>query len=469
MITWAALGILSHWLICAGMLIVVPQQRSPAAARSWLLLVFLLPWVGVLAYLVIGRARLPALRQERQERVSAFIRAAVAVRGGTLAEPPPGRAEGVALTRRLGDFPLTAGNRCELLTGYQESIDRLCADIDAATHHVHLLYYIVAADRTANQVADALVRAAGRGVICRVLMDGSGSKHGLRRLAPRLRAAGIEVMALLPTGLLRQGAARLDLRNHRKIAVIDGRIGYTGSQNLIDPDAVTGLVYQELVVRISGPAARQLQAVLLADRYLECGQELPLQELLPELPEQGGTLLQTLPSGPGYRHANTLELLVSLIHGARRRVVITTPYFIPTESLLDALLIAALRGVAVELIVSAQIDQALVGLAQRSYYEQLLAGGVAIHAYRPRFLHAKHVTIDDDLALIGTSNMDIRSFALNAEVSLVIPDPTVVAALRRIEAGYLAEAEHLDLARWRTRPTALRIAQDLARLVDAVL
>ncbi|MBA3938436.1 MAG: cardiolipin synthase [Planctomycetes bacterium] len=469
MITWTALGILSHWLICAGMMIVVPQQRSAGAARSWLLLVFLLPWVGVLVYLLIGRARLPALRQERQARVSDFIRSAVELRASVVPHPPAGRADAIALTRRLGDFPLTAGNRCELLTAYQGIIDRLCADIDAATHHVHLSYYIIAADRTARQVADALVRAAGRGVACRVLMDGSGSKRGLHHLAPRLRAAGIEVMALLATGLLRRGAARFDLRNHRKIAIIDGRIGYTGSQNLIDPDAVRGLVYQELVVRLAGPAVRQLQAVLLADRYLECGQELPLHELLPEMPETGGTLLQTLPSGPGYRHANTLDLLVSLIHGARRRVVITTPYFVPTESLLDALIIAALRGVAVVLIVAAQIDQTLVGLAQRSYYDQLLVSGIAIHAYRPRFLHAKHVTIDDDLALIGTSNMDIRSFALNAEISLVIPDPAVVADLRRIEDGYLAEAEQLDLARWRKRPAALRIAQNLARLMDAVL
>ena len=472
MITWTTLSLLAHWLIAIGMVIYVPQRRPPAAARSWLLLILLLPWLGLLLYLLIGRATLPGHRREQQERVSKLIRATVAARTVTnpeVALVPPAWQPMAGLAQALGDFAVRGGNHCDLLSDYQEAIARLVADIDAASDHVHLLYYIFAADRTGTLVAEALVRATGRGVRCRVLMDGTGSKRGFRALSPRLRNAGIEVVAMLPFSLFRRRAARFDLRNHRKIAVIDGRIGYTGSQNLVDADFIPGLVYRELVVRVTGPAVHQLQGVFICDWYFETDHLLDHRPLMPEPTAAGTTTAIVLPSGPGYPHANNMQLLVGLIHAANHRVVITTPYFIPPESLLDALLTAALRGVAVQLIVSRQIDQVLVGLAQRSFYDQLLEGGIAVAAHHGTFLHAKHVSIDDDVALIGSSNMDIRSFALNAEISLVTFDRAVVANLRRNEADYLTKAEPLDLATWRQRPALLRIVQNLARLTDSVL
>jgi cardiolipin synthase A/B len=454
------------------MVIYVPQRRPPAAARSWLLLILVVPWLGLLLYLMIGRAALPARRLALQQRVSEFIRRMVAggnKTGDTTHAIPPAWQPVAGLIQTLGDLPVTTGNHCDLLSDYQSAITRLVTDIDAATQHVHLLYYIFSADRTATLVADAVIRAAGRGVSCRVLMDGTGSKRGIRQVAPRLQAAGVEVVTMLPVGLFRRNSARFDLRNHRKIAVIDGRIGYTGSQNLVNADFIKGLVYRELVVRVSGPVVRQLQTVLLADHFFETEKILDYNALMPIQEASGTTPAVVLPSGPGYPQANTMQVMVALVHAAQKRVVITTPYFIPTEPLLNALLTAALRGVAVQLIVSKQIDQFLVGLAQRSFYDQLLEGGVAISAYHACFLHAKHVSIDDEVAIIGSSNMDIRSFSLNAEISLVTFDRTVVDDLRRIEASYLAEAETLTLDTWRQRPAPLRILQNLARLTDSVL
>jgi cardiolipin synthase len=307
-----------------------------------------------------------------------------------------------------------AGNHLELLPVYDASIDRLVADIQAAHEHVHLLYYIFADDATGQRVAQALLAVAKRGVRCRVLIDSLGSKSARRALVPELRAGGVEVMEMLPFRWLRRTGARLDLRNHRKIAVIDGRVAYLGSQNIVNADFKKGLVYEELVTRVTGPVVTQCQAMFLVDRFFETGARLEHRSHFPHLTQSGTSLAQVLPSGPGFPHANNQRLIVALLHASQKRVVITTPYFIPDETLFQALQSAALRGVEVHLIVSRQADQLLVGLAQPSFYEELLEAGVQIHLYRERFLHAKHLSVDDAVALIGSSNMDIRSFLLNA-------------------------------------------------------
>ncbi|HSI34889.1 MAG TPA: phospholipase D-like domain-containing protein, partial [Tepidisphaeraceae bacterium] len=283
-------------------------------------------------------------------------------------------------------------------------------------------------------------------------------------------AAGAEVVRVLPVSLWRRvSSARVDLRNHRKLAVIDGVVGYTGSQNVIDPAFKKPLVYEEVVVRAAGPVVAQLQAVFLADHFVETAHGIRDAGMFPVTPAAGASPAQLLPSGPGYPHQNLQRMIVSLLHAARHRVVITTPYFIPDEPVLQAVQTAVLRGVEVHLVVSKQIDQFLVGLAQRSYYEDLLEAGVRIHSYTRRFLHAKHVSVDDDVALIGSSNMDIRSFVLNAEVMLVVYDRAVVARLRKIQERYFADSEEITAEAWRARPGWHKVLQNVARLADSLL
>lgn len=463
----------SEWIIRVVMLIYVPQRRSPAAARAWLLLILLFPWPGLLLYFLIGRPRLARSRIAMQQRISQIIRSVEArndiAQPQVASELPEQLAQAAQLARSLGDFELLSGNDIQLIDNYQESIDRLAEDIAEARHHIHLLYYIFGDDRAGNQIGNALLDAQRRGVICRLLMDAAGAKHGLKTIGRRLRAAGIEVNALLPVNILRRSAGRFDLRNHRKIAVIDGRIGYTGSQNIVDADFRKGLVYEEVAVRVTGPVVRQLQAVFLADRYFETEQEADLAGLFPEARQPGGALAMAVPSGPGFPRKNNLDLIVTLIHEAMRRVVITSPYFIPNEALLEAMESAAIRGVDVRLVVCQQMDKWIVGLAQRSFYSELLESGVRIHAYRPRFLHAKHVSIDDAVSLIGSSNMDIRSFMLNAEISMLIYDLDVAAKLREIQERYFANSEELKLESWTKRSPGLKLAENMARLADSLL
>ena len=472
MFNWSLLYLISEWMIRLIMLVYVPQRRGTAATRTWLLLIFLLPWPGLILYALFGRIHVPRDRIKRQEHASRQIRTAqeqMVKNPGTNPDLPPGMRAPAKLATQLGDFEPMGGNSAELLADYTGSIDRLVADIDAARRHVHLLFYIFNPDATGRRVADAVARASGRGVDCRLLMDAVGSKSGLAKLAPGLRKKGVEVNAMLPVGLFRRNAARFDLRNHRKIAVIDGRIGYTGSQNITDPYFVKGHPNEELLVRVTGPAVAELQAVFLADQYFETGERLPREEMFPALEVTGISAAQVVPSGPGYRHENGQELIIALLYAARERVVITTPYFVPDEPFLLAIRSAAARGVVVHLVVSRHANQPVTQLAQQSYYDALLEAGVKIHLYRPHFLHAKHLSVDDDVALIGSTNIDIRSFALNAEINILFYDPAVVGELRTIQEKYFADSDLLTTAEWSRRPLFLKVAQNTARLADSLL
>lgn len=463
----------SEWPIRLAMLVYVPQRRSPAAARTWLLLIFLLPWAGLALYAAVGRItysrrRIEILKlfRQRQREAQEHLPPSLTLCQG---EPTPMAFAAAQLARRLGGFEMLRGNAVEVLTDYQGSLDRLVAEIGCASHHIHILTYIFGDDREGQRVASALILAAKRGVHCRVLMDGFGSKVALKRLAPKMRAEGVEVIALQEFHLFSQERTRADLRNHRKIAVFDGKVGYIGSQNIVQPEFVPGHPNEEILLRVEGPVVMELQAMFLVDRLMETGDPIAEEMHFQALQFRGPVCAQALPSSPGYRLPSTETLMVWLIHQARRRVVVTTPYFVPETDFVEALRTAALRGVEAHVIVSKHANQALTQLAQQSYYEQLLENGIKIHLYRPRFLHAKMLTVDDTLAVVGSSNIDIRSFALNAEASLLLHGEELLAKLRSFDERHLADSDLLTAEEWAKRPLLKRVAQNVARLADSFL
>lgn len=470
---WGALYVASEWVVRFVMLVYVPQRRPPAAARTWLLLIFLFPWPGLVLYLLVGRIHLPARRRTLLEEMSGRIRAAAQTLPPEIRTPlselPDEVAVAAGLAENLTAFPMLGGNTVELLPDYQQSLGRLAADVDAASLRVHLLYYIYTEDDVSAVVTQALERAASRGVECRLLLDGIGSQPALRKLAPRLRKQGIEVTELLPFRLFHTRRARADVRNHRKLAIIDGRVGYVGSQNMVAPRFVPGFPNEELVARVTGPIVAELEAVFLVDRLQEVARPTGIQPHLGPLIRTGNVFAQLVPSSPGYRQQTFATLLVSLLHQARRQVTITTPYCVPDEPFLGAIRTAVARGVQVRLIVPRHSNQRLTVLAQDSFYDELLESGVEIHRYRPHFLHAKSIAIDDEIVIVGSSNMDIRSFALNAETNLLIHDVEVARQLREINERHLAQSDRLTLEEWRRRPLWLRIAQNTARLADSFL
>lgn len=470
---WLNVFFAVEWAARLAMVVIVPFRRSPEAAKGWLLLIFFEPAIGIALYLLIGRPSLPAWRIRRHEEFATLSRPVYERLGRdpNIFHPQLGATldHAVKLAENLGRLPILGGNSAEILADYDGTIDRLIADIATARDHVHLLFYIVSDDATTARIVKALERAIERGVVCRVLADSLGSRPRFGRMLPRLLAAGILAEETMRVGFFRRRTGRIDLRNHRKIAVIDGRIAYTGSQNLIDATFKRGLTYEELNVRLEGPIALELQAVFVEDWYVEIGEFLGDIRYFPDPRIAGDVAAQTLPSGPGYPRENNQRLIVSLIHAAARRVVITMPYLVPDEALLQALQTAVLRGIEVTLVVPLQMDQVLVYLAQRSYYDELLGSGVSICRYGRRFLHAKHVTIDDTIAWIGSSNLDVRSFALNAEIVVLLYDANVCASLGREQARYLRDGQMLDAAMWSRRPPSVKVAENLARLLGPLL
>ncbi len=453
----------AEWLIRLIMLFVVPLRRAPAATRSWLLLIIFLPVPGLALYLLIGRPRFPAWRAERFARLASFFEA---VRASLPAPPKIGDDCTPALACTLGNLPAVPGNRIDFLDDYDGVIDRLVADIEAARHHVRLLVYLFADDAAGMKVIRALGRAAGRGVACHVMIDPVGSHQWRRETMHKLGQAGVEALEALPFHLLR-GRTRRDMRNHRKLFLIDGRIGYAGSQNIVAKNFKPGVTNRELVVRTEGPIVAEMTAIFLADWYCETETMLEEHPLVPEA--RGDTIAQVLPSGADYPLEGFETLLIWQIHEARRCVRIVTPYLIPDEDLLGAMQTAVLRGVEIDLVVSAVADQPFVNMAQCSYYEEMLVAGVRIHRFPNYLLHAKNVSFDGRLAVVGSSNVDIRSFQLNEEVSILLHDPATVARLEAIQRDYIAASDTLDLATWRQRGRLRRFGENIARLVSPLL
>lgn len=467
---WGTLAVAADWAIRLVMLPIVPTRRSPEAAKGWLLLIFFLPWVGLVSYLLIGRPRLPRWRLERLQTYVAHA-GPLRDRFAALTEVRP-PAVPVAyepserLSTDLSRLPNLGGNAVELLTDYTATLERIAADIEAARDTVHLCYYIFRDDPYTQPVIEALARAVVRGVRCRVLIDAFGSRPEIPVVVPKLRGLGIDARVALPFRWRKP--ERLDLRNHRKIVVVDGHVAYTGSQNMVGPDFKPGLTYSELVARIEGPAAIQLQLVFGADWYEETAEFIG-EGSFPRPRVAGDCPAQILPNGPASPTQRAQRMAVNLVYAARRRVVVTTPYFIPNQALQEALETAVQRGVDVHLIVDHRKDQFMVANAQRSYYESLLSAGVRIHAYREAFLHTKSISIDCEIAWVGSCNMDLRSFELNEEVVALFYSRPIAQTLAGIEEAYMRGSEEVHLAEWRKRPFHEQLVQNLTRLVSPLL
>lgn len=476
----AVLLIALNAVIVVAALGIVPQNRRPSVALGWLLAILFLPVVGLAVFLLIGNPKLPKGRMARQADMDRLIRDNSS-EDHCLADAsglPAWVHAVVRLNHRLGALPMTGGNRLELLDDYEGSLSAMTAAIRAARTYVHFEFYITALDATTAPVFDALEEAHRRGVRVRVLIDHIGSFRypGYKQAVRRLDDVGIPWRRMLPVRPWRLEYQRFDLRNHRKILVVDGAVAYTGSQNVIDRSYNTkankrrGLLWKDLMVRATGPIVDELNALFVTDWYSETGQILGGEAAPIESDETGaGILCQVVPSGPGFDSENNLRLFNNLLYSAQESIVISSPYFVPDESMLYAITTAAQRGVEVRLYMGETADQFLVYHAQRSYYEALIRAGVDIHLYRsPYVLHSKFLLIDGEVAVIGSSNMDMRSFTLNFEVSLLVCDRGFVERMKAIDRQYLQASRPVHLDEWLERPLAQRFLDNVCRLTAAL-
>jgi cardiolipin synthase len=460
--------------------VVVPVNRRPTSAMAWLMAIFLIPYVGVIAFLLIGNPKLPEHRRRKQREVNRMILERTKGMEDVPADDPgpPWLQSVVRLNRNLGAMPLVTGNHAHLIEDYEGSLLAMTEAVDAARSYVHCEFYILSSDATTAPFLDALERAVRRGVAVKVLFDhiGSWRTPGYRRTLRHLRRIGVEWHPMLPVQPYRLRYQRPDLRNHRKLLVVDGDVAFVGSQNLIDRsyrkrgNVRRGLQWQELMVRFEGPIVGGVNALFVTDWFSETDEELA-GEIGPVDPRQALTSLecQVVPSGPGFDGENNLKLFNALLYNAAERISITSPYFVPDESLLEAVTTAAQRGVAVELFVSEIGDQPLVFHAQRSYYEALLRAGIRIwQDPAPYILHAKHLTIDDEISVIGSSNMDMRSFGLNMELSVLVSGTTFTSELRAVEDHYRRISTELTLQAHLGRSPVSKVVDNLARLTSAL-
>lgn len=472
-ITWTIL----EWVARLVMVPVILRRRlAPNTALAWLAVIFLLPEVGVPLYWLLSGDRLARkrIRLHRQFVQSLRGRGPASRRWGRERQGiGPQQAAMIQQAERIGGLPIVGGNEVELLGEVRDIVDRLVADIDAAKHHVHLLFYIYRADATGWRVAEALTRARRRGVACRVLADAVGSWKVFRRrgLAAEMNSQGVEFWPALPVAPLRRGLARLDLRNHRKLAVIDGKVGYAGSVNIVNEDYGHWRAgpWVDIAGRFTGPIVASLQNVFLDDWLFETNQELDSDDLFPPLADAGPVLAQCVATGPTQESESILRVLLSAINNARHKIVLTSPYLVPDEPTLLGLAMAAGRGVEVELVIPEKSDHPLVSAAGRAYFEPLLEEGVKIFLHGPGMLHAKTMTVDDSFALLGSSNLDMRSLYLNFELNVLMYGPQMTMKLRLAQARYMNEARPLTLDQWRGRPAWKRYVDSTAALLSPLL
>jgi cardiolipin synthase A/B len=430
--------------------VLIRPHRDPASRIAWIVVVVAMPVIGIVTYILFGEVNIGRHRVQRMKAVLARMPDVAGAAGADAKNLQPEVPELYTHLFRvghsIGGFEPIGGNRARLLEDSDATIDAMVTDIDAARDHVHLLFYIWLPDNNGCKVAEALKRAAARGVTCRAMADDLGSRLMVHSEHwQSMRTAGVHLVRALPIGnpLLRPLKGRIDLRNHRKIVVIDDRITYCGSQNCADPEFLVKAKYApwvDAMMRFEGPIARQNQHLFAGDWMAHVDDDIDDLLLRPIPATQPGFPAQVIGTGPTVRFSAMPEMFESLIYSARRELVVSTPYYVPDDSMQAALCASARRGVTTTIVFPARNDSWIVAAASRSYYRDLLDAGVRIFEYRGGLLHTKSLTLDSEVTLIGSANMDRRSFELNYENNILLYDPALTADMRRRQESYIAKS-----------------------------
>jgi cardiolipin synthase len=450
--------------------VIILEKRSPISTIAWILTLVLLPYVGLVLYFFIGPHRVRRKRM-RHGRSSAEVRASLAadVKKHPEDVTAPHRAQLATLAVRASGSLMSTAKSITVLGGGKECFDAIEEAIRAAKQHVHVLYYIFEGDKTGTRIRDALVERAKAGVKVRLLTDGVGTALSRRFLRP-LRDAGVEYARFNPIvlgGLL----PRIQLRNHRKIVIVDGRVGFLGGINVgdeYDASVTQRGAYRDTHVRIEGATVHELQLTFLEDWHFATG-DMPRDKGMfppPAADEPQAAII--VPSGPDQEWEAIEHVYFTAITQADERIQLTTPYFVPDEPVRVALCAAALRGVRLEIIVPHRSDSVIVTAAARSYFDELLRAGAHVYEY-PKMVHAKTMVVDGKIGIVGSANLDNRSFRLNFEVSLLFYDTAALAELSRLFDTDKRKCSHITLKSRSRLPLPTRFAEASARLLSPLL
>lgn len=484
--------LLTDFLIRIGLsLRVIMRKRPYGVSLAWLIVVLLVPFLGGFFYLLFGENRLPEKRMARtRASFNMYIAWLQNLGSGpsmTWEEDHPSYKSLHRQAKTMVGLPAMAGNTLKLISTPEEIIGSIIRAINNAQSTCHLQFYIWEEGGRVDDVIAALGAAVQRGVVCRILLDSIGSRDFLKSAtAKEMIRRGIKIQESLPAGLISAFFSRIDIRNHRKIVVIDGTVAYTGSQNMVDPDCFKKSAgvgnWIDTMVKVRGPVVETLAGTFLSDWYLETnvgyfsgdGLKTDMSTIrklsdLQSCPPAGNSDVQLVPSGPGSVPEAIHSLLLTTIYTAQSELIMTTPYFIPDEPLLAALKAAAQRGVDVKIIVPEKNDSKLVHYASRARYEELADSGVKIYLFNGGLLHSKTITVDKSFSLFGSVNLDMRSFWLNFEATMIIYCTDFTKRLLQIQKGYLTSSNELILTEFKSRTLFEKFKENLVLLIAPIL
>ena len=460
---------------------IIYETRSTTKTIAYLLFALLIPIAGIVFYILFGinywKMKLYNKKSVEDEKIlkkvkkemAAYIDESIAA-----VDLPDENHKELAIMLAKGlRSPLTRRNKIKLLINGEEKFPEVIEALRNAKHHIHIEYYIYAQDEIGEQIENILIEKAKEGVQVRFIYDDFGSPTIKKKTEEKMKKAGIEIHPFQKV-MFYMLANRLNYRNHRKIIVIDGHIGFTGGINVCDKyinNKPGRLFWRDTHIRIDGPGVFYLQYLFLSNWNFCSGKILQPEKLhfITTPGHKDDSFLQVAASGPDSAHPSVLFSLLQAIYLAKKEILITTPYFIPGDSIQEALKVAALSGLSVKLLVPGICDSNFVNAASKSYYKELLLAGVEIYLYQKGFVHAKSLITDGKLSIIGTANMDYRSFELNFEVNVILYDKKFSEKLRDVFFKDLEDAEKIDKERWCNRPAHIQLPEKLARLFSPVL
>lgn len=476
------LSILFYWLLIAGITVRVMYKRRPVTSTmTWLLIIYILPFIGIIAYLAFGELHLGRRRVDQAKgmwpSVAGWLEGLRQSKHIFSTENSKQAAPLFQLIESRQGVPGVKGNQIQLLTTCEDSLKQIVKDIDNAKYNIDMVFYIWKPGGDVDHVTNALLAAAKRGVKCRIMVDSAGSWHFFRHDYPKMmRDAGIEFVEALPVNILRFALRRMDLRQHRKIVVIDNYISYTGSMNMVDPryfkqDSGVG-EWVDILVRMEGPVTALFGIIYAFDWEMERGERRlppPPDDIEMPFEKDSGHTVNIVASGPGFPEELIQQSLMTAIFAAQERLTFTTPYFVPSDDLMHAICTAAMRGVRVAIVMPRLNDSFLVRWASRAFYTELLEAGVEIYLFEDGLLHTKSVLVDDQLSMVGSVNLDMRSLWLNFEITAVIDDESFAGDLNIVQNDYISRSVRLDYTEWEKRPLTNRILERLCYFFSPLL
>ncbi len=477
---WTIIWVVDTLLVAAAIITVLRRPREPRAMLAWILALLFLPFLGLILFMLMGDPRITRTRKrryKRRQKLHVTLRHQVECLERyhghlTSNEPPPANTSDlINLTTRISGRGPTRGNEVSIYHEDEQNFNAIMAAIEKATDHVHLEYYIFQPDETGSVLRDLLVHKVSEGVQVRLLVDYIGTWNWPRSFKRSFRDGGVKLGFFLPVVPWR-GRWRVNLRNHRKILIVDGAVGFTGSQNIGDEYRGRLAKYgpwRDTHMKIEGPAVHQLQEIFAEDWYYTTREDLTDNKYFPKLNRVGSQTIQVVASGPDSEIHIMHHLLLSAVAGARKSIAVLTPYFAPDTAMILALQSAAYRGVRVQLLIPNCSNHWVTLWAGRSFYYELSQAGVEIYEYDLALLHSKVVVIDNSWGMVGSANMDQRSFRINFEVTTLLFNEALAEDLQRDFDNLLAKARRMELTGHRDWSFRQSLILGIARLASPLL